>query len=155
MKTIVRAIAVAGVALFLALPATAKVRADGTTSTTTNVEKTEFSAQRRHWHGHRGWYGHRHWAYRGGYWRHRHWGWRGRYWGPRYAWGPRYRYWGPRWGYYRPWRYGYYRPWGYRRWGYRPWRYAYYRPYWRSAYGFYGPGVGLGFWGGPRFGFWF
>lgn len=43
--------------------------------------------------------------------------------------GPRYRYWGPRYGYYRPYPY-------------------YYRPY-------YGPGVSLGFWGGPRFGVWF
>lgn len=42
--------------------------------------------------------------------------------------GPRYRYWGPRYGYYRP--------------------YPYYRPY-------YGPGVSLGFWGGPRVGVWF
>jgi hypothetical protein len=43
--------------------------------------------------------------------------------------GPRYRYWGPRYGYYRPYPY-------------------YYRPY-------YGPGVSLGFWGGPRVGVWF
>ncbi len=41
---------------------------------------------------------------------------------------PRARYYGPRYGYYRP--------------------YRYYRPY-------YGPGVGFGFWGGPRVGVWF
>ena len=136
MKKIVTAMAVAGVALLLALPApaTAKVRADGAS----NIEHTEFSAQRRHWRGHRHWRGNRHWAHRGG-WRHRHSGWRGRYWGPRYAWGPRTRYWGPRYGYYRP---------------YRPWRYGYYRPYYRP-YAYYGPRVSVGFWGGPRFGFWF
>lgn len=154
MTRLVTAIAVGGVALLLAFsaPATAKVRADGAS----NIEQTDFSAQRRYWRG-------RHWAYRGGYWRGRHWGWRGRYWAPRYAWGPRYRYWGPRyawgprWGYARPWRYSYYRPWGYRAWGYRPWRYGYYRPYpyWRSSYAFAGPRFGIGFWGGPRFGFWF
>jgi hypothetical protein len=52
-----------------------------------------------------------------------------RYYRGRYY-GPRYRYYGPRYGYYRP---------------YRP----YYRPYG------YGPGVGFGFWGGPRVGVWF
>ncbi len=151
MTRLFTAIAVTGVALLLVLPApaTAKPRADGAG----NVEQIDFSAQRRHWRGHR------HWGYRHG-WRHRHWGWRGRHWGRPYAWGPRYRYWRPRyaWGprYYRPWRYGYYRPWGYRRWGYRPWRYSYYRPYpyWRSSYAF-APGFSIGFWGGPRFGIWF
>ena len=131
MNKIVTAIAVTGVAFLLALPApaTAKTRTDGAS----NIEHTEFSAQRRHSRSHRHWRGHRH-AHRG--WQHRHRGWRGgRYWAPRYAWGPRYRYRGPRYGYYRPLRYGY-----------RP----YYRPY-----AYYGPRVSVGFWGGPRFGFWF
>ncbi len=133
MTKLFTAMAVAGVALLLTLPAptTAKARTDGAS----NIENTEFSAQRRHWHGRRHWRGHRHWAHRP-YWRGRHWGWRGRYWARPYAWGPRYRYWGPRYGYYRPWRYSYYRP------------YRYYRPYW-------GPSFSVGFWGGPRFGFWF
>jgi len=46
-------------------------------------------------------------------------------------------YYGPRRGYYGP-RYGYYRP----------------APYYRPYYG-YGPGVGFGFYGGPRVGVWF
>jgi|EndMetStandDraft_4_1072995.scaffolds.fasta_scaffold771592_1 hypothetical protein len=40
----------------------------------------------------------------------------------------------------------------YRPYGYGP-RYGYYRPYYRPYY--YGPGVGFGFWGGPRVGVWF
>ena len=49
------------------------------------------------------------------------------------------------------------RRYGYR--GYRPYggpRYGYYRPYYGgySPY-YYGPGVSLGFAGGPRFGVWF
>lgn len=58
----------------------------------------------------------------------RHRGWRHRHYGYRH------RHWGPRYGYYRP----------YRHYGH----YGYYRPY-------YGPGVSLGFGGGPRFGVWF
>ena len=155
MTKLFTAMAVAGIAMLLALPApaTAKLRADGAS----NIEHTEYSAQRRHWRGHRHWRGvrhwrgarhwrgHRHWAGRRAYWRHRHVGWRGRYWARPYAWGPRYRYWRPRYGYYLPY--------------YRPWRRAYYQP-WRSSY--YGsscpcwsPGLSVGFWGGPRFGFWF
>lgn len=50
----------------------------------------------------------------------------------------------------------YRRHYGYR---YRPYvyrgpRYGYYRPY-RYYRPYYGPGVSLGFWGGPRFGVWF
>jgi hypothetical protein len=49
----------------------------------------------------------------------------------------------------------YYRHYGYR--GYRPYRYGYYRPYYNRYYApyAYGPSVGFGFGGGPRFGVWF
>lgn len=54
--------------------------------------------------------------------------------------------------YYRQ-RYGYrYRPYAVApRYGYR---YGYYAPY-GYARPYYGPGVGFGFWGGPRVGVWF
>jgi hypothetical protein len=42
----------------------------------------------------------------------------------------------------------------YRPYAYRGQRYGYYRPY-RYARPYYGPGVSLGFGGGPRFGVWF
>lgn len=51
---------------------------------------------------------------------------------PRYGYGHRHYYRGPRYGYYRP---------------YRPYRH--YGPY------AYGPGIGLGFYGGPGLGVWF